>query len=388
MVRQAAGELAPLESLRDPARAAARSQVRLYAEDPAKDFQPSAGRLIAGRWPPERACETWVESGTEITPYYDPMLAKIIVHGGDRPAALARMRNGARRGAARRHRDQPRLPAPDHRRAAFEAGGITTSTCAASTTADAPRRDRARRADHRAGLSGTARLLACRRAAIRSDGRLAFRRQSPGRQSPNGRGARVHDDRSGAEVSRYDHRCLRRRHGRAPERKAAQLLAACPTAGRLGASHGTRARRWRSRWSRTCRAGVSTFRGSKASGSRNQCPCGRHPVSSATPIHSPATGRAAASPRRSGACWQKIVTLSSAILPSAKSGSPVSDRSHSHRSARAVAPAGQSHRMRRARRSWMRGPDSQFSFHLRFSVRSWCMAPRTMGLGSSCIATT
>ena len=36
--------------------------------------------------------ETWVESGTEVTPYYDPMLAKIIVRGVDRAAALAEMR--------------------------------------------------------------------------------------------------------------------------------------------------------------------------------------------------------------------------------------------------------------------------------------------------------
>ena len=36
--------------------------------------------------------ETWIESGAEVTPYYDPMLAKIIVRGADRADALARMR--------------------------------------------------------------------------------------------------------------------------------------------------------------------------------------------------------------------------------------------------------------------------------------------------------
>jgi urea carboxylase len=68
-------------------------QVRLYAEDPSKNFQPCAGRLQHVKWPEGARVETWVEPGTEITPYYDPMLAKIIVHAGSRPAALARLRD-------------------------------------------------------------------------------------------------------------------------------------------------------------------------------------------------------------------------------------------------------------------------------------------------------
>ncbi len=67
-------------------------QVRIYAEDPAHDFQPAAGRLTHVEWPPGVRVETWVESGTEVTPYYDPMLAKVIVHGADRREALARLR--------------------------------------------------------------------------------------------------------------------------------------------------------------------------------------------------------------------------------------------------------------------------------------------------------
>ena len=67
-------------------------QVRLYAEDPAKNFQPGAGRLTHVEWPRGVRVETWVESGTEVTPYYDPMLAKVIVHGADRRDALAKMR--------------------------------------------------------------------------------------------------------------------------------------------------------------------------------------------------------------------------------------------------------------------------------------------------------
>jgi urea carboxylase len=41
---------------------------------------------------PAARCETWVEGGTEVTPFYDPMVAKIIVHAADRPAAIRKMR--------------------------------------------------------------------------------------------------------------------------------------------------------------------------------------------------------------------------------------------------------------------------------------------------------
>jgi urea carboxylase len=91
MVRQAAGEMTQLRDV--PVTPAGCSlEVRLYAEDPGRNFQPSAGRLSQVVWPREARVETWVESGSEVTPYYDPMLAKIIVHGEDRKAALGRLR--------------------------------------------------------------------------------------------------------------------------------------------------------------------------------------------------------------------------------------------------------------------------------------------------------
>jgi urea carboxylase len=67
-------------------------QVRIYAEDPAHEFQPSAGRLTQVVWPSDARVETWVEAGAEVTPYYDPMLAKIIVRGETRGEALEKMR--------------------------------------------------------------------------------------------------------------------------------------------------------------------------------------------------------------------------------------------------------------------------------------------------------
>lgn len=91
MVRQAAGEMPALEAI--PIKPEGHSmQARIYAEDPAKNFQPSAGDLTYVAWPENARIETWVNSGTEVTPFYDSMLAKIIVHGTDRKAATAKLR--------------------------------------------------------------------------------------------------------------------------------------------------------------------------------------------------------------------------------------------------------------------------------------------------------
>ncbi len=89
MVRQAAGEL-DLSTFRRQS-CGASIQVRLYSEDPAKNFQPATGTLTEAVFPRSCRVETWVERGTEVTPFYDPMLAKLIVRGTDRAEALARM---------------------------------------------------------------------------------------------------------------------------------------------------------------------------------------------------------------------------------------------------------------------------------------------------------
>ena len=70
-------------------------EARVYAEDPDKGFLPSTGHLVHLVPPPESdsvRVDTGVEQGDEITPYYDPMIAKLIVWGADRKQALARMR--------------------------------------------------------------------------------------------------------------------------------------------------------------------------------------------------------------------------------------------------------------------------------------------------------
>jgi urea carboxylase len=91
MVRQAAGEMPALDTI-DIQPAGCSIQARIYAEDPAKNFQPSAGKLTHVAWPANARVETWVDSGTEVTPFYDPMLAKVIVKGATRAEALTNLR--------------------------------------------------------------------------------------------------------------------------------------------------------------------------------------------------------------------------------------------------------------------------------------------------------
>ena len=95
MIQLAAGELPPLETL-TPLCQGHSIQVRIYAEDPNKNFQPSSGLLTEVVFPNDARIDTWVERGTEITPYYDPLIAKIIVKSADRVGALAKMKEALR----------------------------------------------------------------------------------------------------------------------------------------------------------------------------------------------------------------------------------------------------------------------------------------------------
>ncbi|WP_417509369.1 urea carboxylase [Methylophaga sp.] len=68
-------------------------QVRLYAEDPHKQFQPSSGLLTQVIWPKSEAIRVdyWVKAGIEVSPFYDPMLAKIISHADNRESAHTKL---------------------------------------------------------------------------------------------------------------------------------------------------------------------------------------------------------------------------------------------------------------------------------------------------------
>jgi len=69
-------------------------EARIYAEDPAREFLPSIGRLeyLATPSATDVRVDTGVRQGDEITPYYDPMIAKLIVHGRTREAAREKLR--------------------------------------------------------------------------------------------------------------------------------------------------------------------------------------------------------------------------------------------------------------------------------------------------------
>jgi len=64
-------------------------QARVYAEDPRRGGLPSTGTLTHVTLPPVRV-DGWAEPGQRVTRYFDPLLAKVVVHGRDRAQALAR----------------------------------------------------------------------------------------------------------------------------------------------------------------------------------------------------------------------------------------------------------------------------------------------------------
>jgi urea carboxylase len=88
MVRVAAGQ--PLPAAWSAPRGAA-IQARLYAEDPARAFQPSSGVLTDVAFPGGVRVEAAVDRGSEVSPYYDPLLAKIIARGDTREVARERL---------------------------------------------------------------------------------------------------------------------------------------------------------------------------------------------------------------------------------------------------------------------------------------------------------
>ncbi|MBN8481965.1 MAG: ATP-grasp domain-containing protein [Xanthomonadales bacterium] len=95
-LRVAAGEPLPAHLLDGPVAANGHAiELRLYAEDPDQGFLPGSGRIDTLRLPPPDThlrIDAGVVEGDTVTIFYDPMIAKLIVHDRDRPAALQRMR--------------------------------------------------------------------------------------------------------------------------------------------------------------------------------------------------------------------------------------------------------------------------------------------------------
>jgi acetyl-CoA carboxylase biotin carboxylase subunit len=90
-IRVAAGE--PLSVTEMPPTRGHVIECRINAEDPARSFQPSPGRIVAFHPPggPGVRLDTHVYDGYVVPPYYDSLLAKLVVQGRDRPEAIRRM---------------------------------------------------------------------------------------------------------------------------------------------------------------------------------------------------------------------------------------------------------------------------------------------------------
>nr|XP_018917734.1 PREDICTED: urea amidolyase-like [Bemisia tabaci] len=90
MLRVAAKEELDLTTLSRAPQGAA-IEVRIYAENPIKNFQPSPGVLTEVHFPDNVRIDGWVSTASEVTSHYDPLLAKLVVHGCDREDALGRL---------------------------------------------------------------------------------------------------------------------------------------------------------------------------------------------------------------------------------------------------------------------------------------------------------
>ncbi|WP_294608191.1 acetyl-CoA carboxylase biotin carboxylase subunit [uncultured Roseovarius sp.] len=89
-LRVAAGE--PLPKQQDDLTISGHAfEARLYAEDVPKGFLPATGRLAHLRFPDGVRADSGVRAGDEISPFYDPMIAKVITHGPSRAIALRRL---------------------------------------------------------------------------------------------------------------------------------------------------------------------------------------------------------------------------------------------------------------------------------------------------------
>jgi urea carboxylase len=93
MLRLAGGERTVLDERPDRSSGHA-VEARVYAEDPGRGHQPSAGLITGARFPGDLRVETWVEAGTEVSTAYDPLLAKVIAVAPTRAEAVDRLAAG------------------------------------------------------------------------------------------------------------------------------------------------------------------------------------------------------------------------------------------------------------------------------------------------------
>ena len=154
--RVAAGEKLPLKQDQVPLTGHA-VEARLYAEDPERGFLPSTGKLVALRFPEAQGLriDSGVETGDTVTPFYDPMIAKLIAHGQTRDQALDRLADALEATVVAGPRSNAGFLAALARADAFRGGDFDTGFIDANLAAltGAPGLDRA------AAASGARELL-------------------------------------------------------------------------------------------------------------------------------------------------------------------------------------------------------------------------------------
>ena len=174
--RVAAGEKLPLAQQDVKLRGHA-VEARLYAEDPERGFLPSTGTLFALEFPEDGSVrvDTGVDTGDEVSPFYDPMIAKVIAHAPARDGALDKLAAALERIVVAGPRTNLNFlaalcRAPDFRKGAFDTGFIERNL----TALGAVPRD----FDRAAAALGALRLLE------RDASRLAARRDPESPASP------------------------------------------------------------------------------------------------------------------------------------------------------------------------------------------------------------
>jgi 3-methylcrotonyl-CoA carboxylase alpha subunit len=123
--RVAAGEPLPLTQDQVPLRGHA-VEARIYAEDPRRGFLPSTGTLVALQFPDDVRVDAGAEQGGTITPYYDPLIAKVIAHAETREAALDKLASALGRTIAAGPHTNLALLAALCRAPAFRSGEFDT----------------------------------------------------------------------------------------------------------------------------------------------------------------------------------------------------------------------------------------------------------------------
>ena len=131
-------------------------EARVYAEDPEHGFLPSTGPIVGLDLPADVRVESGVEAGGVVTPFYDPMIAKLIVHAPSRAAALDRMVDALDRTRVAGVRSNVAFlgalcRAPHFREGHVDTGFIDRNLTALGAVAHAP--------DHAAAAAGVAQLL-------------------------------------------------------------------------------------------------------------------------------------------------------------------------------------------------------------------------------------